>query len=319
MNKISKSFFLFNQSNLKNVINRKYVNTVSDTVLEKTRYSKLGAAIKSPSVEEPKLNAEKKTEINNRDYKFIYPDFLPDPVFYFRDKIKEKLERRDMINRRKQITIPEFYVGSILAITVSDPYAPGKVNRFVGICIHRDNYGLRHSFTLRNNVDGLGIEIVYDLYNPTIQSIEVLKLEKRLDDNLTYLQDCPAKYSTVPFDFQPVKLPPGSGVPLNSNKIPLNPKPWRHRWDRKSLKGVVYPESKRFEHEQYLKSYSDFKPYTKWDMMKHYRESIHDDDQNEIFQEIQHHESEVEVKKEVIFSSKKLVKGRRLPSQSNSN
>jgi len=43
-----------------------------------------------------------------------------------------------------------------MAVTVSDPYAPGKVNRFVGICIHRDEYGLRHSFTLRNNVDGLG-------------------------------------------------------------------------------------------------------------------------------------------------------------------
>jgi large subunit ribosomal protein L19 len=43
--------------------------------------------------------------------RFIYPDFLPDPVFYFRDKIKEKLERRDMIERRKQINIPEFYVG----------------------------------------------------------------------------------------------------------------------------------------------------------------------------------------------------------------
>lgn len=104
-------------------------------------------------------------------------------------------------------------------MTVSDPYAPGKTNRFVGICIHRDNYGLRHSFTLRNCVDGVGIEIVYDLYNPTIQKIEVLKLEKRLDDNLTYLQDCPAEYSTIPFDFEPVKLPPGAQIPVNKTKV----------------------------------------------------------------------------------------------------
>ena len=48
---------------------------------------------------------------STRDYKYIYPDFLPNPVFYFRDKLREKLERLDMIDRRKQIYIPEFYVG----------------------------------------------------------------------------------------------------------------------------------------------------------------------------------------------------------------
>ena len=64
-----------------------------------------------------------------------------------------------------------------------------------------------------------GIEIVYEIYNPTIQTIEVLKLEKRLDDNLTYLQDCPAEYSTIPFDFAPVKLPPNSPIPINTTKV----------------------------------------------------------------------------------------------------
>jgi ribosomal protein L19 len=43
-----------------------------------------------------------------------------------------------------------------MAVTVSDPYSPGKVKRFVGICIRRDGYGLRHTFTLRNVIEGLG-------------------------------------------------------------------------------------------------------------------------------------------------------------------
>lgn len=106
-----------------------------------------------------------------------------------------------------------------MAVVVSDPYAPGKTNRFVGICIRRDGYGLRHTFTLRNVVDGLGVEVLYDMYNPTIQAIEVLKLEKRLDDNLTYLQDCPPEYSAVPFDFVPIKLLPGAKVPVNTIKV----------------------------------------------------------------------------------------------------
>ncbi|CAF0786274.1 unnamed protein product [Brachionus calyciflorus] len=300
------------------VLSRNYTNTVPDKILEKARRSRLGAAVKGPAVQienEPKLEQANKYTEAERDYKYIYPDFLPNPVYYFRDKIRERLERNDMLNRRKQITIPEFYVGSILAVTVSDPYAPGKTNRFVGICIRRDDYGLRHSFTLRNVVDGLGVEILYDMYNPTIQTIEVLKLEKRLDDNLSYLQDCPPEYSTIPFDLQPVKLLPGMKVPVNTTKVPLKKKPWRHAWDRKSLRGVILPEIKRYEHEEYMQSTSEFKPYQKWDLMKNYRETIHDDDHREIIQDIKKFESEITDKREVITAAKKLVRTRNIPSE----
>ncbi len=47
-------------------------------------------------------------------------------------------------------------IGSVLAVTSADPYAPNRRNRFVGICIQRDRHGLKHQFTLRNIVDGLG-------------------------------------------------------------------------------------------------------------------------------------------------------------------
>ena len=48
-----------------------------------------------------------------------------------------------------------------MAVIVSDPYSPGKVKRFVGICIRRDGYGLRHAFTLRNVIDGQGTQKNY--------------------------------------------------------------------------------------------------------------------------------------------------------------
>lgn len=65
----------------------------------------------------------------------------------------------------------------------------------------------------------LGVEIRYEMYNPLLQNIEVLKLEKRLDDELFYLRDCPAEYSTIPFDMEPIHLPKGSVVPLNKIKV----------------------------------------------------------------------------------------------------
>jgi ribosomal protein L19 len=64
-----------------------------------------------------------------------------------------------------------YVLGTIMAVKVSDPYAPGKTNRFVGTCIKRNGQGLRASFILRNIVDGEGKETVDKFsvwYNPGI-------------------------------------------------------------------------------------------------------------------------------------------------------
>jgi len=78
-----------------------------------------------------------------------------------------------MLNRRVHIDIPEFYVGSILAVTCSDQHAAGKTSKFVGICIDRDRCGLRARFILRNVIDHQSVEIQYEMYDPTIQKVEV--------------------------------------------------------------------------------------------------------------------------------------------------
>lgn len=61
----------------------------------------------------------------------------------------------------------------------------------------------------------LGVEICYELYSPRIQKIEVLKLEKRLDDNLMYLRDALPEYSTVDPEMKPVPFSPTGEVPVN--------------------------------------------------------------------------------------------------------
>jgi len=121
-----------------------------------------------------KQNVERKKAIPDR-YRFIYPEFLPDPDPKYRNALREKLERKDMLARRVHIPIPEFYVGSVLAVTYSEPHAPGKVNMFVGICIERGGSGLRATCLLRNIIDNQGIEMLYELYDPAIQKIECLR------------------------------------------------------------------------------------------------------------------------------------------------
>lgn len=50
--------------------------------------------------------------------RFKYPEFLPHPYIPWRHPIREKLERSDMLKRRSNITIPEFYVGWYLKIKI---------------------------------------------------------------------------------------------------------------------------------------------------------------------------------------------------------
>lgn len=60
-----------------------------------------------------------------------------------------------------------------------------------------------------------GVEICYEMYSPRIQKIDVLKLERRLDDNLMYLRDALNQYSTVDPDMTPVPFSLTDEVPFN--------------------------------------------------------------------------------------------------------
>lgn len=48
------------------------------------------------------------------------------------------------------------FIGSILRVTVADPYASGKTSQFLGICIQRSGAGLGATFILRNTIEGQG-------------------------------------------------------------------------------------------------------------------------------------------------------------------
>ncbi|KAF9813750.1 hypothetical protein SFRURICE_007905 [Spodoptera frugiperda] len=223
----------------------------------------------------------------NLGLRHAYPEFLPDPNPKWRNSLREKLERSDMLKRRSQIDIPEFYVGSILAVTIADPHAQGKTNRFVGICIERKGCGLRAEFTLRNVVDHQGVEVRYDLYDPTVQSIQVLRLEKRLDDKLLYLRDALPEYSTFSFDMDPEILPEGTPVPVNPVQVKLKPRPWLERWERQELKGVANIEEHLKEKDRVRRELRAT-PWEKYDLMKQYRKTIPIEDQNDIWAEVNH-------------------------------
>lgn len=185
-----------------------------------------------------------------------------------------------------------------MAVTSSDPHADGKVSRFVGICIDRDRCGLRARFILRNCIDHQGVEVVYEMYDPTIQKIEVLRLEKRVDDKLYYLRDALPEYSTFDVNMEPVILPDGVAVPVNPLQVRLKPRPWLERWERQELKGVS--NIREIVNQRHIdKGKKSEKPWEKYDLMKDYRKTIPEEEQDEIYSEVftQLHSLQIQRKK----------------------
>lgn len=228
----------------------------------------------------PVIKDKMVTEASQR--KFLSPEFIPPRQRT--NPCKFSMERRDMIRRRKVLDIPEFYAGSILAVTMADPNASGKVNRFVGICIQRGGTGLGATFVLRNIIDNQGVEICYELYSPRIQHIQVLKLEKRLDDNLMYLRDALPEYSTVDPDMRPVPTPTTGEVPVNKLKVKMRPKPWSKRWERPKyqVQGIAFEQILTPEQLEHAQKWAQ--PWLQYDMLKEYDTS---QIQEDIYQEVQ--------------------------------
>ncbi|XP_018318399.1 39S ribosomal protein L19, mitochondrial-like isoform X2 [Agrilus planipennis] len=249
--------------------------------------------------------ASNKTKPSQLKFSRIYPEFLPDPKIEFRNPLREIIERMDMLNRRRNVHIPEFYVGSILSVTYSDKHNPEKLNCFVGICIKREGCGLRANFILRNIIDSQGIEILFDIYDPTIQRIDVLKLEKRLDDELLYLRDALPEYSTFDINMEAEVLPEGSEIPINPIKVKLKPRPWLERWERKNLKGVQDLELP----EKFYKRAAELADTTsQYDLMKQYMKTIPVEEQYQIFSEIESELNQLEIAQKKQKRKKSFVK-----------
>ena len=72
--------------------------------------------------------------------------------------------------------IPEFRAGDTLKVGVRVVEGDRtRVQNYEGVCIARSNKGMGSSFTVRKISFGEGVERVFPLYSPNIDSIEVVR------------------------------------------------------------------------------------------------------------------------------------------------
>jgi large subunit ribosomal protein L19 len=88
----------------------------------------------------------------------------------------QTLEAEQFAALTKIRAIPEFRPGDTLRVGVKVVEGDrSRVQMYEGVCIARANKGVNSNFTVRKISFGEGVERVFPLYSPVIDSIEVVR------------------------------------------------------------------------------------------------------------------------------------------------
>jgi large subunit ribosomal protein L19 len=110
----------------------------------------------------------------------------------------ETLEREAIDALTADKPIPEFRPGDTLRVGVKVIEGDRtRVQNFEGVCIARSNKGVGSSFTVRKISFGEGVERVFPLYSPIIESIEVVRRGDVRRAKLYYLRGRTGKAARI--------------------------------------------------------------------------------------------------------------------------
>lgn len=110
--------------------------------------------------------------------------------------IIEALER-DQIQKLGK-TVPDFQPGDTVIVNVKVKEGERtRVQAYEGVCIGRSGGGLQENFTVRKISYGEGVERVFPLYSPMIDSIKVVRRGKVRRAKLYYLRDRRGKSARI--------------------------------------------------------------------------------------------------------------------------
>ena len=113
-------------------------------------------------------------------------------------KIIQELEAEQMAVVKAQRELPEFSPGDTVRVNVKVTEGNRtRVQAYEGVCIARKGGGLNESFTVRKISYGEGVERVFPIYSPMIDSLEVVRRGKVRRAKLYYLRDLRGKAARI--------------------------------------------------------------------------------------------------------------------------
>ena len=112
--------------------------------------------------------------------------------------IIQQLEKEELDRLAATRAIPDFQAGDTLRVNVKIKEGDReRVQAYEGVCIGRQGGGVNESFTVRKISFGEGVERVFPLYSPNIESIEVKRRGVVRRAKLYYLRDRRGKSARI--------------------------------------------------------------------------------------------------------------------------
>lgn len=112
--------------------------------------------------------------------------------------IIEQLEKEQMDRLTAERKVPDFAPGDTLRVNVKVVEGTReRVQAFEGVCIARNGSGLNEAFTVRKISYGEGVERVFPVYSPSIDSIDVVRRGDVRRAKLYYLRGRQGKSARI--------------------------------------------------------------------------------------------------------------------------
>lgn len=112
--------------------------------------------------------------------------------------IIETLAKEEIARVTNGKNIPEFSAGDTLRVNVKIKEGEReRVQAYEGVCIARSGGGLSANFTVRKISFGEGVERVFPLYSPNLESIQLVRKGKVRRAKLYYLRERRGKSARI--------------------------------------------------------------------------------------------------------------------------
>jgi large subunit ribosomal protein L19 len=112
--------------------------------------------------------------------------------------IIEQLEKEQAAAVAAKRAVPEFAPGDTVIVNVKVVEGDrSRVQAYEGVCIARSGGGINENFTVRKMSYGEGVERVFPVYSPLIDSIKVVRRGKVRRAKLYYLRGRTGKSARI--------------------------------------------------------------------------------------------------------------------------
>jgi len=110
----------------------------------------------------------------------------------------QKIEQQQLEKFAAIAKIPEFDPGDTVRVNVKVVEGTReRIQAYEGVCIARRNAGINSSFTVRKISYGEGVERVFPLYSPRLDSIELVRRGTVRRSKLYYLRNLRGKAARI--------------------------------------------------------------------------------------------------------------------------